>query len=358
MAYRVSKYFLGETTQAGFKSSFDQQIQSDGYYTYILKGFPGCGKSEIIQKIALAFCDKDNLELFGSFVDPCSPDAVVLENAKVIVVDAAPPHSFEASYPGAFQSLVNLEECFEKDILLERQSEIKSLTDEVSLGHARCKRYLTAFASLNGDIHAIAKGAVNYEKLDGFIQRTTKKFIPKGGSDGKIRYKNLSALTVKGYHTMPSDLYENQYILNDSFFAASDYFLQQITDAAVSRGYDVIVSLSAHFSEALFEHIVIPELQLAFFSSNPVTGLTLPYPPINFPRFYEKSLLSAKKNRIDFSRKAAQELKEEAVASLKYAQQWHEQLKVVYADALNPQQLQGMTDSLLRQIARQYRAAL
>ena len=43
-------YFLGGTSPSGFQSKFLEQIKAPGFYTYILKGGPGTGKSTLMKK--------------------------------------------------------------------------------------------------------------------------------------------------------------------------------------------------------------------------------------------------------------------------------------------------------------------
>lgn len=44
-------YFLGGTSPSGFQSKFLEQIKAPGFYTYILKGGPGTGKSTLMKKL-------------------------------------------------------------------------------------------------------------------------------------------------------------------------------------------------------------------------------------------------------------------------------------------------------------------
>lgn len=355
MAHSTTKYFLGETSAAGYKTAFDQQIKSDDFFTYILKGGPGTGKSEIIKNIALRFADKDEFEIYSNAIDPCSPDAILFKKAKVILTDGSCPHSFEPTYPGAFQTLVNLDDCWNRTLLDAEKQQIKKLSDENSTWLSRCRRYLTAFSSLNSDIYSIAKAAINFEKLDGFIFRMLKKHFPKTGSSaGKIIYKKKSALTKNGYVTLPAEEYDSIIPLNDPCFAGSDYFLQQTADLAVARGYTVLVSQCIHFNETVFEHILIPEIKLAFLSVNGINELEFSEPAVNFMRFYDKTLLNSKKNRMDFSRKAAAELQSEAVSSLNSAQKSYAALKALYSSALEKEKWQTVYEKLEAEIAQRY----
>ncbi|MCX7657179.1 MAG: ATPase [Oscillospiraceae bacterium] len=351
------KYFLGESTPDGFKTNFESQIKGDGFYTYILKGGPGTGKSNLIKKIALEFSDKDELELYYCSGDPLSLDALVLKNAKTVIVDGTSPHVFDAMYPGAFQSIVNLGECWDSETLLKHKDEIKRLTDENAAWHSRCKRYITAFASINSDIYSIGHSALNIMKLSAFTSRMAKKLLPKKeGKDGEISYKKLSAITMDGYTTMPVDFYENIIIINDPYFAAGDCFLQGIADIAASKGYNAIVSQCCHFNSNIFEHVLIPELKLAFLSSNPVNCISTNQTKcINALRFYDKEYIHSKKHRIEFSRKAAEELKKEAVLSLKNAKKIHDKMEEFYINAVDFEKVNMVAQKIISEIYSKYK---
>ena len=51
-------YFLGGVTANGFRTHFSEQILRPDFYTYILKGGPGTGKSTLMKRIAAAFPDE------------------------------------------------------------------------------------------------------------------------------------------------------------------------------------------------------------------------------------------------------------------------------------------------------------
>lgn len=356
MANKIAKFFLGENTPNGFKTFFSQQINEKDYFTYILKGGPGSGKSTIMKKIALEFSDIDDIDIYVCSADPQCFDAIVLKKSKVIIVDGTSPHIFECQYPGAYQTILNLGDSWDLEFLEQKKNEIKEIIDENNQWHSRCKKYITALASINSDIYSIGSNGLNSTKLKAFAERFIKKYIPKNkSSTGNVKYKKLSALTENGYSTQPIDYYENIFILNDPYFAGGDYFLQNITETAVLRGYDVTVSENRMFQDPVYEHILIPDLKMAFLSSNYMTQIKDTYAkPINFLRFYFDEIISAKKQRLDFSRKAAVEILAEGSNSLKNAKCVYEKIKYYYLNATDFKQIDIITGELIYNIKKRY----
>ena len=356
MANKISKFFLGESTPGGFKTFFSQQINENGYYTYILKGGPGTGKSTLMKKIALEFSDVDDIDIYLCSGDPHSFDAVVLKNSKTIVVDGTSPHVFDCSYPGVYQSIINLGECWNEKILKEKKDEIKKVTDENSQWHTRCRKYITALASINSDIYTIGNSALNYSKLKDFSGRFIKKNLAKiKDTSGLVSYKKLSALTENGYSTHETENYSRIFLMHDPYFSGADVFLQKISEAAVSRGYDIIISENNLFQEPVFEHILIPEAGIAFISSTYLTDITKEDSKhINFGRFYYKDIISGKKQRIDFSKKAAAELLSEGAASLLNAKKVHDIIEEYYIKAVDFKKINSITNKLISDIKERY----
>ncbi|MDE7279659.1 MAG: ATPase, partial [Oscillospiraceae bacterium] len=179
--------------------------------------------------------------------------------------------------------------------------------------------------------------ALNEEKLDGFTERLAAKLLPrkKGAGDGRTEFRQISALTPKGYLTNVPEDYA-AYLLCDSYFAGSDIFLRRFADIASTRGYDVSISVCTLHGTESFEHILIPELKIAFLTANPINSLSVETKqPINFRRFYDKSALLAKKARLKFNEAALKNLREEAVKSLVNAKAEHDRLEEFYIEAVD-----------------------
>lgn len=341
--------FLGGSSPGGFRTRFGSVIADPAFHTYIIKGGPGTGKSTLMKRLAEAFPDEKK-EIYHCSSDPDSLDAVVFSEHKVIFVDGTAPHCFDPEYPGAVQQILDLGAYWEISRLEKAKDGIIAATADYLQYHARCRRYITALSAVTGDTRQIGALALDEEKLDGFISRFSKKILPKKQGCGKLEYRQLSAITPKGYMTYVPEDY-TVYLLNDRFYAGSEAFLRKFTDIALKKGFNVSVSLCTLHNEDTFEHILIPELKIAVFSANPVNTLVISAKqPVNFRRFYDKNVISEKKARIKFNEAAAKNLLDEAAVTLKSAKAAHDILEEYYIESVDFDSVNRLCYSLISRI--------
>ncbi len=346
-------YFLGGTSPDGFCTRFGDIISDTDYRTYIIKGGPGTGKSSLMKKVAEAFPDDDK-EIFFCSSDPDSYDAVVLKNKRIVFVDGTSPHTFDPEYPGAVQQILDLGSCWNPMLLQKNKPEIITATAEYLQHHKRCRRYVTALSSVAGDTFQVGKLALNKEKLEGFTNRLAKKLLPKrkDSEDGFFSYRQLSALTPKGYLTNLPEGY-SVYLLNDNMYAGAERFLRSFAELAAEKGYEVQVSLSTVMNNSYFEHILLPELGIAFLTANPVNELSVSVKqPVNFRRFYDKNIIRDRKTRLKFNDGAVKNLRDEAAESLRNAKSAHDKLEAYYINAVDFDKVNKVCDDMIKLVSK------
>ncbi len=341
------RYFLGGTSPFGFKTRFGDTISDTDYRTYIIKGGPGTGKSSLMKRLANAFPDAEK-EFYYCSSDPDSLDAVVFTKSRIVFVDGTAPHTFDPEYPGAVQQIVDLSSCWNSKLLQKNKPEIISVTADYLHHHAICRRYVTALSSVAEDTMQVGKLALNEEKLEGFAERLAKKILPRKqeAEEAIIFYRQLSALTPKGYIANIPENY-TVYLLNDNLYSGSEKFLRMFTEIAISKGYDVCVSLMTIMSGSRFEHIFIPELSIAFMTADPINELIVAEKqPVNFRRFYDKNIIRQRKMRIKFNEDAVKELRDEAAAALVNAKAEHDKLEAYYINAVDFDKVNEIAEGL------------
>lgn len=268
-------------------------------------------------------------------------------------------HVFDPTYPGVKQSILNLGDFWDERALTAHAAEIQSAADSCAAYHSRVRRYLPAAIAIHADIFSIAAEAVGCEKLSKFLGRFLKQQFPRKSKPfpearGAVTEKRLSSLTMRGFITqIPSSLqYEKIFLLNDPWFAGSHFFLRRLADAATKLGYDIVISSTALTGqENGLLHLLVPELKMAFLTSNCLTKLEIPEAKIiNFNRFYLHDHLKTKKQRLAFSRKAAAALLEEISLSLAQAKKVHDSLESYYTGAMDFSKLEEAAERLIQKI--------
>jgi translation elongation factor EF-1beta len=154
--------------------------------------------------------------------------------------------------------------------------------------------YSEAINQLCEYIFSVAENAIDYEKLDAYVDRLSKKiFKTKHKKRGKIGY---------GITKLP----RNIYIINDDCFAGTDYLLQWLVIKAVENGVDIEIRFNKYFKNKCIDRISMPELNIAFISNNFLDGGFESENKINFSRFYLN--FDKKKNKINKTKQFISEL--------------------------------------------------
>ena len=339
-------FFLGSSGPSGFKTDFGKIINKPGYYTYILKGGPGTGKSTLMKKIASG-CGEE-CDLYYCSSDIRSLDAVVMNKRKVIIIDGTAPHTFDPSLPGISQEIINLGQFWKKDKLIPHTDAIKFLFSENSAYHKRAQCCISALSSLTEGLYSLGESTLLKDKLRGYAEKIVSGLPAekKRKKYAAAEFRQLSAFSSYGYITRELPENYSVYLRKDDLFTASDFLMKYISEKASENGYIVYISKCCAFDNSVYEHILIPELKTAFMSSGHfcdyknTNGTAL-----NLKRFYDKKIITEKKNYISFNRKAVTEIKDAVSESIDTALSVHNELEKYYAVSLDTEKLNKFSET-------------
>jgi hypothetical protein len=341
---------------SGYKTNFKDSIDTRGFFTYVLKGEASC--SGFLRRIAEANPEQEK-ELYYCAADPESIDAVIFPKPGIIVCDSIVPHLFEPEIPGVSGVIVNLSEKWDTDKLSDFRHLLEELHASLISHTERAERCIKALSSVIYDNFDLAGRTLMLEKIEGFIARFTKKILPKHSEDnekrGKISYRYLSALTGAGVKTLLPES-GNVYICNDDYCAGANLMLSKLVDEAATRGFDVIVSRNPlmQFDRGdVISHIEIPKQNLFIFTSAAYAKLEARdrRQIINFSRFYTKSLLMAKKQRMRFNTEAAESLLAEAVSAMEAVREVKHSAEVYYEKVIEPEVIAETMERILGKLS-------
>lgn len=333
-------YFLGANSPGGFVSFFDELYSPDGKWRcFVIKGGPGTGKSTLMKNVA------DEIEHRGFEVhrihcssDPDSLDAVKCKELKISVADGTAPHVIEPSFPGAVETLINLGEAWDEKKLRADSEKIISTVRANSACHSRSVRFLKAAELLVSDSRRLSENAVMEEKAALYVKRFIKRSSKPSDRQGRESRVFLSAVTPKGivfYKDTVRHFADLIIEIDDSVGLVSSVITENLRLAAIKNGLDVITGYCPLDPTGRPEHIIIPSCSVAFIRRHPSYGDIGAARTIHARRFLDNDLILKQRQKLNFNKKAADEMINEAVISLRRAKEIHDELEKMYISAMD-----------------------
>ena len=181
--------------------------------------------------------------------------------------------------------------------------------------------------------------SANFDKVRRYVKRLCTRVMPRTEGIGSEELRLLSAVTPKGemfYQGTAQALADKFIVYRDDYGAVSRLLLELIRAEALTRGYHIITCPCAMHPEDKIDHILIPELKLAFLTDNRWHPVHLPsVQAVRCTRFLDRENLAAYRARLRFNERAAAELLEQASALMAQAKSCHDELETYYRAAVD-----------------------
>lgn len=352
---KVRHLFPGNNTCVGFYSYYPYIMpQSQANHIFCLKGGPGVGKSTFMKKAGQAMRDKGfDIEFLHCSSDPSSLDGIVLPSLNIALIDGTAPHVIDPINPGAVDEIVNLGEFWNLSSIKRHKQEIIQTNMEVGRLFKRAYKYLAAAKTLHDDIREISGYAID---IHGFsieaelLIENELSMLPLSAAQGKIKKHFASAITPSGVISYLDTLIDETYKVYtfESAFGI-EILLKLVCSAAIVRGLFTELYFCPMGPAEKIEHVIIPELKLAFITENEYHHLkSSSKTPIGIERY--KSSKKDMNDAIEFDTENFKMLLREAVATLAKAKEKHDYMESFYVPYMDFDKVHEKVESVINRI--------
>lgn len=341
MKINFSKYFLAANSAEGFVSHFaDNYDALSDWRAYIIKGGPGTGKSSFMKYIMVRAIDAGyTVEICPCTSDPDSLDAIIIKEIKTMVLDGTSPHVVEPKYPGACEEIINLGQFWCGEKLREKAAQIIDITNQNKKLHKTAAAYITAAGELIYDNLKLSERFTNQKKVQQFATKFALRLIPKRKKHAPFEWvRFLGGVTPNGvvaYSKTIDQFYKNVVVIDDKYGAVAGVIMDVVRKTALDNGHEIITLKNLFLPSKLIDHILIPELSLAFVREYEYIKFSEEHRRIHARRFYDVNTLRAHRPRITFNRRVTRELLLGAIETLQKAKSVHDQMEKYYIDAMD-----------------------
>ena len=307
------KYFLGANSCEGFCSFFDKCYIPDGEWrVYIIKGGPGTGKSSFMKYFAAKASDRGyKTVLCPCSSDPDSLDAVILPDRKIAVMDGTAPHTVDPAFPGACEKILDFGSFWDDEAFKNSEINIIETTLLNKALHKTASRYMQAAGQLMADSYKTALACTDRLKTVKFARGLCRKLIPESSGAGNEWVRFIQGITPLGVVSYAGTV-------------------------SAEADKTVVIALKNPFLPSLItDHIIIPQLSLAFVTENEYMRFPEGIRRIHARRFVPSSQLHLSRERMKFNRKAVKQLLLSAAETLSRAKKTHDDLERHYIKAMD-----------------------
>ena len=347
--------FLTANSADGFVNKFQSFTdKKENWYTYIIKGGPGTGKSSFMKKVAnRATESSDEVVLCPCSSDTDSLDAVILTKQKIMVVDGTAPHTIDPICAGVSDEILNFGEFWNGEKLKEQGENIKKVSLENKLFHKRAALCISAAGRVKRDNMKISLIAADIEKVVNEAEKTANRFLNNGNQEASETVCYLNAVSPKGnvFYKSTIDYFANEkIIINDSLGTVSNIFMSIVRDIALAKKYNIITVKDNILPNDKIEHIIVPKAKIAFCSEGSFFTFEEKQRRIRAERFMDEMQIAKNSKRIKFNKKLEKEFIKQAIEALGTAKDLHDKLESYYINAMDFDKANRFCDSVIDEI--------
>lgn len=356
MSHDYPSFFMGAIAPGGYISHLGSIYNPEkGWRAYLIKGGPGMGKSTLMKGVVAALTERGVQAVeIPCPSDPDSLDGVIFPTLKACIMDATAPHTVDPRYPQLSEITVELGRYCRPDTLAPHAEHIIAATKDNKAAYDRAYRYVSAASALLSDTYRVAAEHTDMAAAAHYGTRLAADTMPFLSRQGQEKTAFLSGITSKCHRFLSNtidSLCDKIYVFEDEQGAASRAFMSAVRFAALNRGHRIITCMCPFAPNEKPEHVIVPELGLAFTTQNRYLYQDRPVRRIHARRFTSVAGLAACRNRLSFNRKAVAELIKGACAAVKSAKEIHDGIEGYYIVSMDFDGVEAEKQAIIAQLS-------
>lgn len=349
-------FYLGVNTSSGYLPLFAKSYSAfESSRAYIVKGGSSKIRSEFIYNLANEIIKEGfACEWIISHIDESKIEGAIFRDIDVYILDGSRNNLIDPIMTDCTEYIINIGNICDRRQLFKKRYEIIPCHVSAMEHNKKCIKFMNAAEAMKEDTSRVIGDCVNTEKIEKFISSFTRKeFGINSENTGKTDVRFLSAITCDGIKTQydtVKNLCARIFVLDDKTGCVADPFIRQIKDAAVLCGYDVTLCIDP-ISGKKNEHIIIPELSVAVFTSNDIHKWTGECTKkISSARFTDREVIRSHRGRVRFNAEAVNDLLNQAAIHMDGVKNATDKIDRIYDEHLEKEKLELIVNEAKKNI--------
>ena len=357
--------YPGNNTPEGFFSYYQYILsQEEADRIFCIKGGPGVGKSTFMKKIGEAMLQEGHdVDFMHCSSDNSSIDGIVVRDKKIAIIDGTAPHVVDPINPGAVDSIIHLGDYWDEEGIRKNRDAVISNSERVRSIFGRAYNYLAAAGKMYDNLVSIYESAIKNEELYKFAAKVIgDELIHKEicSNQGDIKKYFATAITPSGFEHFIDTLlfgYKKIYLIKAPIRVSSERMLNLFMEGAAYRGLNVEGYYCPMKPSTKLEHLLIPELGLAFITSNDYHTIDLSDHPakveiINLEKIIRYDAIKYQDPILEDSRIKMKELLEKSIYCLSHAKKEHDKLEQYYVPNMDFLKIDSLRKELTQKLSQ------
>lgn len=335
--------FAGINTYRGYVPFLKEEL-SDAEEVYIIKGTPGSGKSTLMKRLREKGIEKgENIISIRCSSDPDSLDGLYFENRRIGIADGTPPHILDTEKPVLRDHIVDIIRYCDRNTLLLRSDELKSLLETKKECISKAYSSLYALGVIEKSMAGIAEECFDTEK----IRRAVNAFVKKRKGEKGIPVRvPMRCICGKGIiSSVPEGCAETVTVCDK--YGSSSLYMKYLCDSLEEKNIFCKI-IPSPVDDKTPDAVFLPDEGI-FVTTDRYCGCEYSC-TVDMLKFADRDRLRSVKGKLGLYEKLKGEIICDVIKEMQKASEYHSDAEKLYSRAFDFEKLDYVYEKLVEDI--------